>query len=78
MRTKLTLRLEQTLIEQAKHYAKEHNQSLSQLTAHYFQVLVSESDKTDVMPPITQSLIGVLKTDVNPEDYKRHLEEKYL
>ena len=29
--------------------------------------------------PITQSLIGILKDcDIDEEDYKRHLEEKYL
>ena len=78
MQTKLTLRLEDSLIQQAKSYAKQHDKSLSQVVADYFQVLTQQSKKP-VTSPITQSLIGVLDaSDFDENDYKKHLEEKFL
>ena len=78
MQTKLTLRLEDSLIQQAKSYAKQHNKSLSQVVADYFQILTQQSKKP-VTSPITKSLIGVLDaSNFAEKDYKKHLEEKYL
>ena len=78
MQGKLTLRLDEFLIKQAKIYAKQHDKSLSQVVADYFQLLTKEVETIET-PPITQSLVGVLRNaDVDVEDYKRHLEEKYL
>ncbi len=78
MQTKLTLRLENALIQQAKNYAKQHDKSLSQVVADYFQVLTQQSKKS-ITSPITKSLIGVLDTNnIDEKDYKKHLEEKYL
>jgi hypothetical protein len=39
--TKLTLRLDASLIGQAKQYAHGHNRSLSQIVADYFARLVA-------------------------------------
>ena len=36
----------------------------------------SKTENTEV-PVITQSLMGIIK-DIDENDYKRHLEEKYL
>ncbi len=78
MQTKLTLRLEDSLIQQAKGYAKEHDKSLSQVVADYFQILTQQTEKP-VISPVTKSLIGVLNSsDIDQKDYKKHLEEKYL
>ena len=78
MQTKLTLRLEDSLIQQAKTYAKQHDKSLSQVVADYFQILTQQSKKA-VTSPITESLIGVLAaSNIDEKDYKKHLEEKYL
>ncbi len=77
MQTKLTLRLENTLIEQAKNYAKQHDKSLSQVVADYFQILTQQSKKSGISP-ITKSLIGILDSNRDESDYKKHLEEKYL
>ncbi len=78
MQTKLTLRLEDSLIQQAKNYAKQHDKSLSKVVSDYFQVLTQKTKRSET-PPITRSLIGVLEfNQVEVEDYKRHLEEKYL
>ena len=78
MQTKLTLRLEDSLIQQAKYYAKQHDKSLSQVVADYFKILIQQSQQP-VSSPITQSLIGVLDASkIDEKDYKQHLEEKYL
>ncbi len=78
MQTKLTLRLENALIQQAKNYAKQHDKSLSQVVADYFQIL-TQQNKNPVIAPVTKSLIGILDaSNVDKNDYKKHLEEKYL
>lgn len=78
MQTKLTLRLEDELIKQAKEHAKAQGKSLSQIVADYFALFTKET-KTQKIAPITQSLIGILKdSNLNEEDYKKHLEEKFL
>ena len=78
MQTKLTLRLEDSLIQQAKSYAKQHDKSLSQVVADYFQILTQQTRKSSISP-ITRSLIGILDSNnVDENDYKKHLEEKYL
>lgn len=82
MQTKLTLRMDDVLIEQAKQYAQDHGSSLSQLVAEYFTVLATanedEGQFKESLPPITRSLLGILKgSSVDPEDYNRYLKEKY-
>ena len=82
MYTKLTLRMDSKIIEQAKQYAEEHGSSLSQLVAEYFAVLTAKDEGAETferkLPPITRSLVGVLKeSEYNPEDYRRYLEDKY-
>jgi len=78
MQTKLTLRVDDSLIQQAKDYAKQNDKSLSQIVTDYFRAL-TESKELVGNAPITQSLIGVLDVpDVDEIDYKRHLEDKYL
>lgn len=85
MQTKLTLRMESDLIENAKRYARDRGTSLSQMVAHYFQALTSSSEqepeegwKRD-LGPITQSLIGLLEdAELDEGDYYRYLEAKHL
>ena len=78
MQSKLTLRLDDSLIHQAKIFAKQHDKSLSQVVSDYFELLTKGIESPEA-PVITKSLIGVLEgTDVTLDDYKKHLEEKYL
>jgi hypothetical protein len=83
MYTKLTLRIDSKIIEQAKQYAEEHGSSLSQLVTEYFAVLTAKDEDTEAferkLPPITRSLVGVLKeSEYDPKDYQRYLEDKYV
>ena len=80
MQTKLTLRLEDQLIEQAKSYAAHAGKSVSQIVADYFKLLTSDKIKS-VSPstPVTQSLRGLLReSKLDEKDYKKYLEEKHL
>lgn len=80
MQTKLTLRLEEHLIEQAKSYAAQAGKSLSQVVADYFKILTSAKSRTSSpSAPITQSLRGLLReSKLDEKDYKKYLEEKHL
>ncbi len=80
MQTKLTLRLEDQLIDKAKFYAASTGKSLSQVVTDYFKFLANEkAPAASAVTPITQSLRGLLRNSkLNEDDYKKHLEEKYL
>ncbi len=80
MQTKLTLRLEDQLIEQAKSYAAKAGKSVSQLVAEYFKLLTAEKKTKPTPPsaPITQTLRGLLReSKLDEKDYKKYLEEKH-
>ncbi len=79
MATKLTLRMDETLIEQAKREAERRGKSLSRLVADYFERLerLRGEDDND-LPPITRRLRGIAAgSELTEEDYRRHLEEKH-
>jgi|WetSurMetagenome_2_1015567.scaffolds.fasta_scaffold1037709_2 hypothetical protein len=80
MQTKLTLRLEEELIRKAKRFSKKSGKPVSRLVAEYFITL--DAPSPEEVPPITPkvaALRGILKgTEVREENYRRHLEERYL
>ncbi len=82
METKLTLRLNGSVIERAKIYAKSHRISLSKMIESYLDSLTREKDSagTKSVTPLVESLSGVI--DLPPDyDYKKeytdYLMEKY-
>lgn len=78
MQTKLTLRLEDQLIEQAKSYARRSGKSLSKMVADYFAQLDGNLPP-QTLPPVTNALKGVLKSaSMDEASYHAYLEEKYL
>jgi hypothetical protein len=79
MSTKLTLRMEDGIVRKAKNEARRRGKSVSRMVAEYFDLLESRTEASDIVPPITESLIGIMKgRSLSPEDYRRHLREKYL
>jgi hypothetical protein len=78
METKLTLKLDQAIIQSAKQYAEEHNRSVSKLVEDYFRnLIVNIKDKTHYSP-IVEELSGVITPDdINNSDYTSYLERKY-
>ena len=83
MNTKLTLTIEQEIIERAKQYAKGKNRSLSDIIENYLKILTVEDRKNESkrLNPIVESLKGSFKLPKNM-DYKKELrnrlEGKYL
>lgn len=76
MQTKLTLRLEEELIERAKGYARRSGKSVSQMVADYFALLDKEPQLgLEEWTPLVQSLRGSLAA---AKDYRRYLERKHL
>lgn len=76
MHTKLTLSIEQSLIEKAKLYARGKGRSLSDIVENYLKVLTREDVDVDIeITPIVKSLKGTFKA---PEDfdYKKELSKK--
>ncbi len=80
MQTKLTLRVEEAVIRRAKALAKNKGKSVSQMVSEYFTVLgAAHSEGPESLTPLVRSLKGVLRSaKVDREDYRRHLEDKYL
>lgn len=80
MKNKLTLRMDDSLIKRAKKRAKQKGTSVSKMVADYFALIETDSTSSDQkLPPITASMAGILKnTEIQEEDYKKHLENKYL
>lgn len=79
MNSKLTLRLDSSLIESAKDYSAQSGKSLSKIVADLFTMIKNEQEGKDhEVTPIVRSLIGVMKENpVREEDYQEYLEEKY-
>ena len=89
--TKLTLRLDQSLIEGAKRYAAEHGSSVSQLVADYFVAFSARPEKRvpkrddwlQELDPMTRKLVGAAVPKagdgaLQEDDYKAHLRRKHL
>ena len=84
MNTKLTLTIEQSIIEKAKIYARKKERSLSDLIENYLKAITNEDSSTtkeEELTPIVKSLKGTFKLPKN-FDYKKELtdrlSEKYL
>jgi len=82
MNTKLTLTIEQTIIEKAKKYANGKGRSLSDIVENYLKAITKEDTNESIeLTPIVQSLKGTFKAPKNI-DYKKalskRLTEKYL
>ena len=82
MNTKLTLTIEQSLIEKAKKYAKGKGRSLSDIVENYLKVIIKEENSKVIdATPIATSLRGSFKAPKD-FDYKKELSKglskKYL
>ncbi|PZP42298.1 MAG: hypothetical protein DI598_17105 [Pseudopedobacter saltans] len=84
MNTKLTLTIEQSVIEKAKKYARRKERSLSDLIENYLKVLTNgelEQENHEKASPKLQALRGSFKM---PKDFDHkkelanRLSEKYL
>lgn len=82
MDTKLTLKLDKDIIEQAKQYAQKRQQSLSALVEAYFRFLLDRetSPSPPDISPTVKELSGIIQLDESAnihEDYTNYLLKKY-
>jgi len=83
MNTKLTLTIEQSVIEKAKKYARKKERSLSDLIENYLKALTNDEDPKieNELSPALKSMKGSFKMPKD-FDYKKELtnrlSEKYL
>lgn len=73
MNTKLTLRLDDSLIRRAKSLARLRGKSVSQLVSDYFRAL-DGGRPSDEMTPTVRALRGA---KLDRSDHRKHLEKKY-
>lgn len=68
MQTKLTLRLEEDIINQIKIYAAKQDQSLSKFTESLFRKILN-TDKIDIekLTPIVKKYKGILKNKIKDD-----------
>lgn len=79
MKTKLTLRIEKDLIENVKEFSQKKGKSISKIVENYFKLILKDKEKNEELTPTVKKLKGILKDKrISEEDYKKHLEEKYL
>lgn len=82
MNTKLTLSIEQSVIEKAKAYARNKKRSLSDLIENYLKALTSNEIREGTQDaPIVNSLRGSFKAPENfdyKEELNRSLSEKFM
>lgn len=72
---KLTLSIDEGVIQRAKRYAEKRGTSVSRLVQQYLDLIARPSDGVEETPVLRQ-LRGILKKG-SREDYQRHLVEKY-
>jgi hypothetical protein len=71
METKLTLKMDESVIISAKKYAEQNHRSLSRLVETYFKNLTEKSSQERNFSPLIESLIGV----VSEEDLNNLIEK---
>jgi hypothetical protein len=80
MDTKLTLKLDESVIERAKTYARKKNTSLSHLIETYLNFLTNPTQEEEEITPLVKSLSGVIELpkDIDlKKSYKSHILKKY-
>jgi hypothetical protein len=82
MNKKLTLSLDESIIDKAKKYADTHKESVSQLVENYFRVITSDTESPKQrIAPLVKELTGSIKVpaDFDYEQTKyEYLKEKHL
>lgn len=81
MATKLTLTVEERIIEKAKSYAKQTGRSLSELVENYLGTLVEENKDLKQVSPKLKKIIGSVKLPDDFDEKKElaaYFEKKHL
>jgi hypothetical protein len=81
MATKLTLRLDEGVIREAKRVARARGVSLSEMVSGYFRAVCKGKTVEIEATPVLAEISGVLSSKAEPKKliagYQKHIEEKY-
>jgi antitoxin component of RelBE/YafQ-DinJ toxin-antitoxin module len=80
MNKKLTLSVDDNIINSAKLYAQKNNVSISQLVQTFLKLITKSEKHKKKYPPITSELLGILRSSKKnniKKDYADYLSEKY-
>ncbi|MFQ5679113.1 MAG: DUF6364 family protein [Gemmatimonadota bacterium] len=70
---KLTLSVDETVVERAKRFSRRNRTSISELVTEF---LASLEDRSRSTPTVTR-LRGILPSGASREEYRSHLEGKH-
>ena len=80
MKKRLTLTIDEDLIQRAKRHSQKRGKTLSQTVEDYFALMdepIEEIDEAD-LPPKARSLVGILAgSGLDEQDYYDYLERKH-
>ncbi|MFQ6047388.1 MAG: DUF6364 family protein [Gemmatimonadales bacterium] len=72
---KLTLSVDEDVVEAARRYARESNTSISRLVTRFLAGLPLGEKRR--FSPAVRRLLGILPREVDVAEYRRHLVEKH-
>jgi hypothetical protein len=80
MSARLTLYIDNEVVQKAKAYVKTRRTSLSKMVNDYLKTLqTKEISESEQQAPLTRSLRGVLRDErLSEKTYHQYLEKKYL
>ena len=85
LREKLTLTIDQHVVEQAKRYAKQRHRSVSRMVEDYLRrISTAESEETQftadgsTTSSLTDSITGMFSSEYHGQDYDRLLEDALM
>ena len=78
MDVKLTLKMDQNVINSMKQYAAQNDKSLSNLVEEFFRSMTAVGNKNENISPLVKKLSGIIsEKDLENISYTDYLEKKY-
>ncbi len=78
MNVKLTLKMDQNVINSMKQYAAQNDKSLSNLVEEFFKSMAAAGNKNENISPLVKELSGIIsEKDLENISYTDYLEKKY-
>lgn len=78
MDVKLTLKMDQNVINSMKQYAAQNDKSLSNLVEEFFKSMTAVGNKNENIFPLVKELSGIIsEKDLENISYTDYLEKKY-
>ena len=78
MNVRLTLKMDQNVINAMKQYAAQNDKSLSNLVEEFFKSMAAAGNKNENISPLVKELSGIIsEKDLENISYTDYLEKKY-